>query len=119
MGEDNIAPGRQSFLEDGMEKWEDTHLLREHALPQLSRQKARSCRNVTSTDSGKQSTQEQQFACLHEPRESKLKGTVYTISTFSGHNEEVCSRRRHTYKVWSTRDAALKVSRELQNGLVL
>lgn len=37
MGDDNIALGRQSFLEDGMEKGEDTHLLKEqHTLHSLA-----------------------------------------------------------------------------------
>lgn len=54
MGEDNIALGRQSFLEDGMEKGEDTHLLKEqHTLPQLSRQEVPNCKSIASTNSGK------------------------------------------------------------------
>lgn len=51
MGEDNIALGRQSSLEDGTEKGEDTH-----ALPQLSRQEVPNCKSIASTDSGKSYT---------------------------------------------------------------
>ena len=120
MGEDNIAPGRQSFLEDGMEKGEDTHLLKEQrALPQLSRQEMPNCKSITSTNSGKPSTQEQQFAQTQEPTENKLKGSIYTISIFREHNEELRCRTRHTYKVWGICDAALKVNGELQNVLLL
>lgn len=37
MGDDNITLGRQSFLQDGMEKEEDIHLLKEqHALHSLT-----------------------------------------------------------------------------------
>lgn len=58
MGDDNIALGRQSFLEDGMEKGEDTHLLKEqHALHSLAGKRWPTAKSNTSTNSGKSSIQ--------------------------------------------------------------
>lgn len=120
MGEDSIALGRQCFLEDVMEKGEDIHLLKEqHALPQLSRQEVPNCKSIASTNPGKPSIPEQQFTPTREPRENKLKGSIYPISILREHNEELHSRSRHAYKVWGSCDAALKVNRELQNVLLL
>lgn len=121
MGEDNIAPGRQCFLEGGMEKRGGyTPLKRTPHTATAEQQEVPDCKSITSTNSGKQSFQGQQFACTREPRENKLKDQLAPFLYLGGTmRNSIPGAETSTYKVWGTCDAAVKVNRELQNVLLL
>lgn len=93
MGDDNIALGRQPFLEDGMEKGEDTHLLKEqHTLHSLAGKRWPTAKasqaqiKVNNLSRGSN---------LHTWESGeKQKGSIYTTSILRGHNKEFHLNRR-------------------------
>lgn len=94
MGDDNIALGRQSFLQDGMEK-EDTNLLKEqHALHSLA---GKRCPTAKASQAQIQVNHLARGSNLHtwESGENKLKGSIYTISILRGHDKEFHFSSRH------------------------